>query len=254
MSDFHDVRFPASISKGSSGGPRRRTDVVTLRSGYEERNSVWADSRREYDAGLGIRSINDMHEALAFFEARLGRLHGFRWKDWADFKSCPPAQVVANTDQIAGTPTVLAEILQVTKRYSSGPSTYTREITKIVEGTFVASYNGIDASEDALVDFASGQFCLLRPLVPGAVVYVGYEFDVPVRFSNDYLDVSVDQFNAGSLPQLNVIEIKTRVPGPTGLDVSDELLALVAITPVSSLLRLAGRVDIAVNTEWETSE
>ena len=60
MSDFHEVRFPTSISKGSSGGPRRRTDIVTLRSGYEERNAVWADSRREYDAGLGVRNINDM--------------------------------------------------------------------------------------------------------------------------------------------------------------------------------------------------
>ena len=46
MADFHEVRFPDSISKGSSGGPRRRTDIVTLRSGYEERNSVWSDSRR----------------------------------------------------------------------------------------------------------------------------------------------------------------------------------------------------------------
>ena len=48
---FHDVRFPAALSLGSSGGPERRTEIVTLSNGFEERNSPWAHSRRRYDAG-----------------------------------------------------------------------------------------------------------------------------------------------------------------------------------------------------------
>ena len=254
MADFHEVRFPTSISKGSSGGPRRRTDVVTLRSGYEERNAVWADSRREYDAGLGIRNINDMHDVLAFFEARLGRLYGFRWKDWADYKSCAPMQTVARDDQTIGIPLVVGEIQQITKRYSSGPTSYTRVITKPIARTIRAEYAGFDVTDDILVDETSGQFRLLRPIVLGETVHLGFEFDVPVRFANDHIDVNVEQFNAGSLPQLNVIEIKTSSPVNTSLDVSEELLALVAITPISSLLELYDRVDLAVNTEWEASE
>ena len=52
---FHEVRFPNDISRGARGGPRRRTQVVTLDSGKEERNASWADSRRVYDAVYGVR-------------------------------------------------------------------------------------------------------------------------------------------------------------------------------------------------------
>ncbi|MCB1373031.1 MAG: DUF2460 domain-containing protein, partial [Rhodobacteraceae bacterium] len=89
--NFHEVRFPVALSMGSSGGPERRTEIVTLSNGYEERNSPWAHSRRHYDAGLGVRSLDDMAEVIAFFEARHGQLHGFRWKDWTDWKSCRPS-------------------------------------------------------------------------------------------------------------------------------------------------------------------
>lgn len=253
MADFHEVRFPTSISKGSSGGPRRRTDVVTLRSGYEERNAVWADSRREYDAGLGLRHLDDMHEVLEFFEARLGRLYGFRWRDWTDFKSCAPGALVAATNQAIGVPLVVGEIQQITKRYSSGLTSYTRVITKPVVSTILAEYAGFDVLGDLLVDESSGQFRLLRPVIPGEMIYLGFEFDVPVRFVNDYIDVSVEQFNAGSLPQLNVIEVKTSFLANTSLNVSDELLALVAITPISDLLVMSERVNLAVNTEWSAS-
>jgi uncharacterized protein (TIGR02217 family) len=56
---FHDVRFPTAISRNAQGGPERRTDVVVLGSGYEERNSRWADSRRSYNAGYGVKSLDD---------------------------------------------------------------------------------------------------------------------------------------------------------------------------------------------------
>ena len=93
--NFHDVRFPAALSVGSSGGPERRTEIVTLSNGFEERNTPWAHSRRRYDAGLGVRSLDDLAEVVAFFEARHGQLHGFRWKDWADHKSCAPSAAPA---------------------------------------------------------------------------------------------------------------------------------------------------------------
>ena len=87
---FDNVRFPTAISRGSSGGPERRTDIVVTGSGAEERNSRWADSRRRYDAGFGIRSLDDIHQVIAFFEERRGRLTGFRFKDHMDWKSCAP--------------------------------------------------------------------------------------------------------------------------------------------------------------------
>lgn len=54
---FHEIRFPADLSFGSLGGPERRTDIVTLSSGFEERNTPWSHSRRRYDAGAGMMSL-----------------------------------------------------------------------------------------------------------------------------------------------------------------------------------------------------
>ena len=57
---FHEVRFPANLSFGSVGGPERRTQIVELASGDEERNASWANSRRRYDVAYGIRRADDL--------------------------------------------------------------------------------------------------------------------------------------------------------------------------------------------------
>lgn len=209
MADFHEVQFPTSISRGSSGGPRRRTDIVTLRSGYEERNSVWADSRREYDAGLGVRDINDLHEVLEFFEARLGRLYGFRWKDWADYKSCAPNRQVSRDDQTIGTGDGAETQFQLIKAYTSGPTTYTRTIKKPVSGTVLVEVNGsLVSGANYSVNTETGIITFNSAPANTHVIKAGYEFDVPVRFTNDHIDVTVDLFSAGQVPQINVIEVK----------------------------------------------
>ena len=87
---FHEVRFPEAIGRGARGGPERRTQVVELASGDEERNASWANSRRRYDVSYGIRRADDLAAVVAFFEARNGRLHGFRFRDWSDYRSGPP--------------------------------------------------------------------------------------------------------------------------------------------------------------------
>jgi len=137
---FHDVQFPTDISKGSSGGPMRRTDIVTLRSGAEERNAIWANSRHVYDAGMGLRNTDDLYEVIQFFEARNGRLHAFRWKDWSDYRSGLPRQAVTAFDQDIGTGDGATVAFQLSKTYTSGANSYTRDITKPVEGTVLLAY------------------------------------------------------------------------------------------------------------------
>jgi len=70
---FHEVRFPANLSFGSVGGPERRTDIVTLANGFEERNSPWRHARRRYDAGVSMRPPADVHPPLACFASRQGQ-------------------------------------------------------------------------------------------------------------------------------------------------------------------------------------
>ncbi len=58
---FHEIQFPVDISIGASGGPERRTEIVTLGSGREERNTRWANSRRRFNAGYGIKTVDQIH-------------------------------------------------------------------------------------------------------------------------------------------------------------------------------------------------
>ena len=102
FSSFHDVLFPVAVSFGATGGPERRNEIVRLTSGREHRNARFAHSRRRYDAGTGLRSVEDLYDVLAFFEARRGSLHAFRFRDPFDMKSCRPDATPgrASTDKV----------------------------------------------------------------------------------------------------------------------------------------------------------
>jgi uncharacterized protein (TIGR02217 family) len=209
---FHDIRFPTAISFGATGGPERRTDVVVLGSGHEERNQRWADSRRRYNAGYGLKSLDDLDAVIAFFEERRGRLHGFRWKDHADFKSCPPGGAPATSDQIIGTGDGALAEFQLTKQYGSSFAPWSREIKKPVSGTVLIAVDGVTQGEgtDFTVDATTGIITFETGSFPGpgAIVTAGFEFDVPVRFDTDRLEISLDGFRHGSIPNIPVMEIR----------------------------------------------
>jgi uncharacterized protein (TIGR02217 family) len=208
--NFHEVRFPSSLSLGSSGGPERRTEIVTLSNGHEERNSPWAHSRRRYDAGLGLRSMDDIAVLIAFFEARHGQLYGFRWKDWADFKTGLPSAPVTAMDQDIGEGDGSTTVFQLNKTYSSGEGSYRRPIRKPVAGSLRLALAGTELVEgtDFAMDGASGMVTFGLPPPPGAIISAGFEFDVPVRFATDRLEISAEGFGAGAVPSVPVLEVK----------------------------------------------
>jgi uncharacterized protein (TIGR02217 family) len=207
---FHEIRFPANLSFGSIGGPERRTEIVTLTNGFEERNTPWEHSRRRYDAGVGLRSLNDVEMVIGFFEARTGQLHGFRWKDWSDYKSCPPLTTPAPDDQLIGTGDGIERVFQIQKTYVSGQQSYTRPIRKPVSGTVVVAVAGdpkVEGQEFA-VNPATGEVTFVLPPDLGTRVTAGFEFDVPVRFDTDVIQTSVASFQAGEVPAVPVVEIR----------------------------------------------
>ncbi|MGR3572446.1 phage distal tail protein, Rcc01695 family [Brevirhabdus sp.] len=207
---FHEVRFPASLSFGSVGGPERRTEIVTLSNGHEERNSPWAHGRRRYDAGLSLRSLDDVERLVAFFEARHGQLFGFRWKDWADFRSCLPSAVPAFDDQLIGRGTGVRRAFQLTKSYASGAQNYMRAIAKPVRQSVRVGVESTElvVGEDFELDETTGIITLANAPYVGAEVTAGFEFDVPVRFDTDRLEVSVASFQAGDVMNVPVVELR----------------------------------------------
>lgn len=207
---FHEIRFPANLSFGSVGGPERRTDIVTLANGFEERNTPWEHARRRYDAGVGLRSLDDIEALIAFFEARRGPLFGFRWKDWSDYKSSSPSKEVTFEDQEIAVGDGETDIFQLTKEYRSGEAAYSRPITKPVRGSVKVGVDG-HALQESLgfdVDLATGLITLAETPDVGARVTAGFEFDVPVRFDTKGIQTSVASFQAGDAPQVPVIEVR----------------------------------------------
>lgn len=205
---FHEIRFPDNISRGARGGPSRRTQIVELASGDEERNASWANSRRRYDVSYGIRRADDLAAVVSFFEARNGRLHGFRFKDWSDYKSGLPSAVPAPADHLIGTGTGAQTAFQLVKRYASGSQSWTRTITKPVAGTVRVAVNGVEATSGWSIDNATGIVTFAAAPASGAAIRAGFEFDVPVRFDSDAMDVTLDIERLGSITSIGLVEIR----------------------------------------------
>jgi uncharacterized protein (TIGR02217 family) len=205
--NFHEIRFPTAIAFHSTGGPERKTEIVTLGSGFEERNAVWANSRRRYDVGYGVKTLDDLHDVIAFFEARTARLTGFRLKDFADFKSCPPGAAVTPADQVIGTGDGLARTFQLVKTYTSGPASWIRAIGKPVDGTVQIAVNGTPVTSGVSVDATTGLVTFVTAPASGAAIAAGFEFDVPVRFDTDSLSINLSDFAAGDIPSIPLVEV-----------------------------------------------
>jgi len=207
---FHDIRFPVNLSFGALGGPERRTEIVELANGHEERNTPWAGSRRRYDAGMGLRALDDLEATVAFFEARQGMLHAFRWKDWGDYRSAPASKPVTAFDELLGLGDGTNRVFQLRKAYRSGEQTIWRDIVKPVSGSVLAAIGRDEMTfgVDYEVDATSGRITFSRPPDAGAEVQAGYEFDVPVRFDTDLIQISVASFKAGELPRVPVVEVR----------------------------------------------
>ena len=208
---FHEVRFPTAVARGARGGPVRKTEIVTLASGREHRNARWAHSRRRYDAGYGIKTLDALAQVVAFFEERRGRLIGFRWRDRLDCVSGPPSRTATPTDQVIGLGDGVRSTFQLLKKYGAAHAPYMRIITKPVGGTVRVVVAGVEKLEGVgfTCDATTGVVTFLPGHVPanGQQITAGFEFDVPVRFDADEIEVDLSAFEAGDIPKIPLIEI-----------------------------------------------
>lgn len=206
---FLEVQFPPDLAFGSSGGPERRTDIVQLASGFEERNATWYNSRRRYDATRAMESTQDVYRILELWEAAGGKLRGFRFRDPFDHRSKGPREPVTPLDQLIGVGDDNEDEFQLVKTYARGGQTYSREIRKPVQGTVRVAVNGVELAASAFeVDYTTGIVTLDTPAANGHQVTAGFEFDVPVRFDVDHLDLTLSGVNAGIVPQIPLVEIR----------------------------------------------
>ena len=207
MATFHDVRFPLQLGFGASGGPEFSTQIVVTGSGHEQRNSQWSDALVHYDAGVGIRSEADLAALLAFFRARRGQAHGFRFRDPIDHSSAAMGLAAAAMDQRLGVGDGGTTRFALVKHYGDPDELQTRRVTRPVAASVLVAVDGAArASGWQLAGLGHVDFDV--PPAPGAVVSAGYEFDVPVRFAADRIDVSIAGWRAGELPSVPLVELR----------------------------------------------
>ncbi len=209
MSDFHEARLPARLAFGCAGGVERRTEIVTLASGFERRTSPWTQGRRRWLIATAARPLDEVAELVAFFEARGGRLAGFRFRDPTDFKSCAPSAQPAASDQPLGTGDGSRKIFPLAKTYGTGPEAAVRLIAKPVAGTVKVAVAGVVLAANAFtVDTTTGLVTLAAAPAVGAAVTAGFEFDTPVRFDLDRLDVTLEGFAAARVTACALVEVR----------------------------------------------
>ncbi len=198
MSSFHDVSFPLPLAFGASGGPVRQTEIITLANGHEQRNTRQANSRRRYDAGVGIKSLEDMQTLIAFFEARRGQLYGFRFRDPMDYQA----------DGVIGIGDGQGTEFQLIKTYADTVGAWQRTIVKPKPESINIK---LDAQPTSLfsVDNSSGIVMFDVAPASGVVVTASFEFDVPVRFDTEQLTTSIESFGAGGAVHVPLIEVIT---------------------------------------------
>jgi uncharacterized protein (TIGR02217 family) len=211
LSSFHDVLFPLGVSFGATGGPEHRNEIVSLTSGREKRNARFSRSRRHYDAGTGIRSLEDLHEVVAFFEARRGSLHAFRFRDPFDMKSCRPNEIPSARDQALGLGDGQTLRFPLVKTYGEGEDAYRRPIFKPRLSSLRVDVGGVELpwNGDFEFDAETGEIVFSQQVVPdaGAPVAAGYEFDMPVRFDTERIEISLKSFKAGQIPSIPLVEV-----------------------------------------------
>jgi len=209
---FVDVRLPEDVERGAQGGPQFSTTIFPSSSGHEKRNENWADTRGAWDVGYGIQTKSDFDNTIDFFYARHGRAIGFRFKDWTDF------EIIATGGQQIGLGDDSTTIFQALKTYTSGGATYSRDLKKLVTGTVKVYLETVLQTVPGQVSFDvdTGLITFVTaPLSttgsgPGGEQIVGLEteFDVPVRFDTDHLQLAAETFDAAAIPQIPILEIR----------------------------------------------
>lgn len=206
MAFYETPRFPVCIAAGSRGGPGWLTDVVVVSSGKEQRNQRWSTVRHRYDVSYGIHTLDDIEQLVSFFHGVRGRVHGFRFKDYADYRSGSVLTSPSPTDQTIGTADGAETAFQLVKVYDYLANSYTRTIAKPVNGTVRVAVAGVEQLSGWTCDTTTGIVTFTSPPASGAVT-AGFEFDVPCRFDTDTLSVQLELITAGGT-EMPLVEIK----------------------------------------------
>mgnify|MGYP001603303152 CR=1 FL=1 len=219
---FHEVRLDTNESYGSSGGPGFVNVVFESDSRHDQVVQRGAVARHRFDISKSLKDLSDLAIVKDFYLARNGSANGWRLKDWWDYHSNPAnptyndAQGVADQDCIPALGTGSLTQFQLSKRYTSGPTSYVRPIYKPVDGTTQVWLDAVEQTTGWSVDTTTGLVTFTVAPGNGVTVKASFEFDVPVRFDQSadrLLSATINDFASGTIGSIVAVEILN--PGPS---------------------------------------
>jgi len=194
---FNESRILDCVAYGSEFGHRYNTRINELRSGVERRNGEWARPLGIYSIVYQNLKQDDANTVVAAHHACMGRLIGFRLKDWSDYQA---------DGEVIGYGTGASQQLQLTKTYLFGSLSSVRNIYKPVPNITVYEDGSPIA---ASVNYTTG-VVTLTATASAEITWSG-EFDVPVRFEDDEMSFSIDNRSGQYILNNDVQLVEIRV-------------------------------------------
>ena len=191
------VRLPVTIERGARGGPAFRTTVTTLDGGYETTQINWAQARWTGTIGYGIGDRTSYYELIEFFRSRRGKARGFLFKDWSDYYMI---------NQLIGVGDGVTTQFQLIKTYNDTIFPFTRKITRPLSGTVSITDGGSPVSPT--INYTTGIVTFAVAPVASNEIRATCDFDIPMRFDTDYMQVELEWSEAGRIPNLPIVEIR----------------------------------------------
>jgi len=173
---FNETRLLDCVAYGSQFGQEFKTRIIKLKSGFERRNVDWSMPLGRYSVLYQALNPEDHDLVYSAHMASMGSAIPFRFKDWRDYTA---------TSEVIGTGTGSPQELQLIKTYTFGAISLERVISKPVEDAVTLYADGVEIgvsvdTETGIVSFMAGA---------GEEITWSGEFDVPVRFDSDRLDL-----------------------------------------------------------------
>lgn len=195
---FLEIRFPESIAFNSSSILEFNTTIIKAKNGYEQRNINWNSNKMKFNIINGIKTKAELDELITFFRNVKGAGYGFRFKDWTDYQA---------ENQYIGVGNGETKEFQLIKAYRvSDNIIYYRKITKPVISSVEVFINNIE-STDFNIDLTTGLITLNTVPEVNTSIKANFEFDVPVRFENDIMEITMNSINSGNVKEIILTEI-----------------------------------------------
>jgi uncharacterized protein (TIGR02217 family) len=171
---FHDISAPNFLSKNAKGGPKFFTSVITLNYKHELRRLITEEPKCFFSIDLSSLTQQNYDELNAFFRARKGTIHSFKFRDLCDDKVTESKLIKISDNKY-----------HIYKIYTDGSFETLKHIKYPIQSTIKIH----DANNKIYsYTFDKKDFSIILENALSDDLYIDCFYEIEVRFNNDMLN------------------------------------------------------------------